>query len=193
MSIQQLPIMISMQMGGTVLELDSEGVYQPKTRETRAAYETLLSIIRGQFGDQPADVLRGAADEVMAVLKNDRLKVHSHPEALVQLNAWPSASMTLWRSWLLATSYDTFMTMARYIYWMLKVCLIFTCQCPAKICREYQVLSHDAASLASQASLLRRLTGWDPRRILKGRRRSRACWGRSLMSALPTWWSWASA
>ena len=64
-----------MQMGGNVLELDSEGVYQPKTRETRAAYETLLSIIRGQFGDQPADVLRGAADEVMAVLKNDRLKV----------------------------------------------------------------------------------------------------------------------
>ncbi len=63
------------QMGGNVLELDSEGVYQPKTRETRAAYETLLSIIRGQFGDQPADVLRGAADEVMAVLKNDRLKV----------------------------------------------------------------------------------------------------------------------
>jgi len=65
----------TMQMGGSVLELDSEGVYQPKTRETRAAYETLLSIVRGQFGDQPADVLRGAADEIMAVLKNDRLKV----------------------------------------------------------------------------------------------------------------------
>ena len=64
-----------MQMGGNVLELDSEGVYQPKTRETRAAYETLLSIMRGAFGDQPADVLRGAADEIMAVLKNDRLKV----------------------------------------------------------------------------------------------------------------------
>ncbi len=62
-------------MGGNVLELGSEGVYQPKTRETRAAYETLLSIVRGQFGDQPADVLRGAADEIMAVLKNDRLKV----------------------------------------------------------------------------------------------------------------------
>lgn len=60
-----------------MLELDSEGVYQPKTRETRAAYETLLSIVRGQFGDQPADVLRGAADEIMAVLKNDRLKVAS--------------------------------------------------------------------------------------------------------------------
>lgn len=58
-----------------MLELGSEGVYQPKTRETRAAYETLLSIVRGQFGDQPADVLRGAADEIMAVLKNDRLKV----------------------------------------------------------------------------------------------------------------------
>ena len=60
-----------------MLELDQEGVYQPKTRETRAAYETLLSIVRGQFGDQPADVLRGAADEILAVLKKDRLKVCS--------------------------------------------------------------------------------------------------------------------
>jgi len=31
--------------------------------------------MQGQFGDQPADVLRGAADEVLAALKNDRLTV----------------------------------------------------------------------------------------------------------------------
>lgn len=48
------------------------GSYRPKTRETRAAYEALLGMIGGAFGDQPADVLRGAADEVLAVLKNDR-------------------------------------------------------------------------------------------------------------------------
>ncbi len=29
------------------------------------------------FGDQPHDVLRGAADEVLAVLKNENLKVRS--------------------------------------------------------------------------------------------------------------------
>lgn len=33
------------------------------------------SALQGQFGDQPADVLRGAADEVLAALKNERLTV----------------------------------------------------------------------------------------------------------------------
>lgn len=36
-----------------VLSLETEGLYRPKTRETRAAYETLLSQIQAQFGDQP--------------------------------------------------------------------------------------------------------------------------------------------
>ena len=58
-----------------MLELDVAGSYRPATKETRAAYETLLAMIQGQFGDQPADVLRGAADEVLAVLKNDHMKV----------------------------------------------------------------------------------------------------------------------
>ena len=58
-----------------VLDLDAGGGYRPRTRETRAAYEALLSTIQSQFGDQPQDVLRGAADEVLAVLKNDNLKV----------------------------------------------------------------------------------------------------------------------
>lgn len=56
----------------SVLNAEADGSYRPKTRETRAAYEALLGMIGGAFGDQPQDVLRGAAEEVLEVLKNDR-------------------------------------------------------------------------------------------------------------------------
>lgn len=59
--------------GQSVMDLESEGFYQPKTQATRDAYDALLANIQTQFGDQPHDVLRGAADEVLAVLKNDHL------------------------------------------------------------------------------------------------------------------------
>lgn len=59
------------------MDLDAAGSYRPATRETRAAYEALLAVVQGQFGDQPADVLRGAAEEILAVLKNDHMKVPS--------------------------------------------------------------------------------------------------------------------
>lgn len=49
-------------------------VYRPKTQETRQTYEVLLSFIQEALSDQPRDILCGAADEVLAVLKNDRLK-----------------------------------------------------------------------------------------------------------------------
>ena len=52
-----------------VLSVGLEQTYYPRTKETRGAYEALLSFIRGQVGDQPQDVLRGAADEVLGVLK----------------------------------------------------------------------------------------------------------------------------
>ncbi|KAF9624234.1 hypothetical protein IFM89_008969 [Coptis chinensis] len=58
----------------SVLNLPEEGVYQPKTKETRAAYEALLSVIQQHLGGQPQDVLCGAADEVLAVIKNDKVK-----------------------------------------------------------------------------------------------------------------------
>lgn len=61
------------------MDLDAAGAYRPATKETRAAYEALLAMVQGQFGDQPADVLRGAAEEVLAVLKNDHLKVPPLP------------------------------------------------------------------------------------------------------------------
>ncbi|XP_061184302.1 U5 small nuclear ribonucleoprotein 200 kDa helicase-like isoform X1 [Saccostrea echinata] len=68
-----------MKMKGTTLL--SEGIddfvgilYRPKTQETRQTYEVILSFIQAALGDQPRDVLCGAADEVLQVLKNDRLK-----------------------------------------------------------------------------------------------------------------------
>ena len=63
---------------GTTLLSDSlsqvSGVfYRPKTQETRQTYEVLLSFIQEALGDQPRDILAGAADEVLVTLKNDKM------------------------------------------------------------------------------------------------------------------------
>ncbi|GMY20968.1 DExH-box ATP-dependent RNA helicase DExH12-like [Fagus crenata] len=58
----------------SVLNSSEEGVYQPKTKETRAAYEAMLSVIQQQLGGQPLSIVSGAADEILAVLKNETLK-----------------------------------------------------------------------------------------------------------------------
>ncbi|EKX54104.1 hypothetical protein GUITHDRAFT_160810 [Guillardia theta CCMP2712] len=61
--------------GGTVLAAVSEpGSYRPKTETTRLAYEQMLHFLSSFLGEQPADILRGAADEVLAVLKDDSLQ-----------------------------------------------------------------------------------------------------------------------
>ena len=49
-------------------------IYRPKTQDTKQTYEVLLSFIQEALSDQPRDVLCGAADEVLIVLKNDKLK-----------------------------------------------------------------------------------------------------------------------
>ncbi|XVF41090.1 hypothetical protein PTKIN_Ptkin01aG0252300 [Pterospermum kingtungense] len=58
----------------SVLNVTEEGVYQPKTKETRAAYEAMLSLIQQQLGGQPLNIVSGAADEILAVLKNEGIK-----------------------------------------------------------------------------------------------------------------------
>lgn len=58
----------------SVLTASDEGVYQPKTKETRAAYEAMLSLIQQQLGGQPLNIVSGAADEILAVLKNESVK-----------------------------------------------------------------------------------------------------------------------
>jgi pre-mRNA-splicing helicase BRR2 len=54
---------------------DFEGLtYRPTTKESRVVYEMVLSFVHQFLGDQPQDVLRGTADEVLAVLKTDGAK-----------------------------------------------------------------------------------------------------------------------
>jgi len=61
--------------GGSVLASVSEpGSYRPKTEATRMGYEQLLHFLSSFMGEQPADILRGAADEILAVLKDDTLQ-----------------------------------------------------------------------------------------------------------------------
>eukprot|EP00301_Raphidiophrys_heterophryoidea_P007338 c12852_g1_i1.p1 GENE.c12852_g1_i1~~c12852_g1_i1.p1 ORF type:complete len:2187 (-),score=588.78 c12852_g1_i1:306-6866(-) len=62
--------------GKTVMEYgDQEGIwYRPKTKQTRAAFELLLNNVGAFLGDVPQDVLRGAADEVLSILKDDNIK-----------------------------------------------------------------------------------------------------------------------
>ncbi|KEH28731.1 U5 small nuclear ribonucleoprotein 200 kDa helicase [Medicago truncatula] len=55
----------------SVLNAVDNGVYEPKTKETRAAYEAMLSVIQQRFGGQPLGIIRGAADEILSILKND--------------------------------------------------------------------------------------------------------------------------
>ncbi|KAL7083867.1 hypothetical protein ACP275_14G188400 [Erythranthe tilingii] len=69
----------------SVLTSSEEGVYQPKTKETRAAYEAMLSAIQQQLGGQPLNIVSGAADEILAVLKNDNLKNPDKKEEIEKL------------------------------------------------------------------------------------------------------------
>lgn len=69
------------QSGGTVLAVaEDPGAYRPKTEVTRQAYEQLLHMLSSFMGEQPADILRGAADEILAVIKDDALQVRAREE-----------------------------------------------------------------------------------------------------------------
>lgn len=49
-------------------------LYRPRTAETRQTYEVILSFMQDCLGDQPRDVLCGAVDEVLIILKNDKTR-----------------------------------------------------------------------------------------------------------------------
>ena len=57
------------------MDIDAGGTYRPQTRDTQAAYEALLSVVQDKLGDYATDVIAGAADEVLGILKSDTLKV----------------------------------------------------------------------------------------------------------------------
>lgn len=60
---------------------------------------TPFPCLQGQFGDQPADVLRGAADEVLAALKNDRLTVGGPAAACWSRGALSGGRAVRWLDW----------------------------------------------------------------------------------------------
>ena len=49
-------------------------MYRPKTAETKQTYELLLSLLQQALGDVERKVLGGAADEVLLVMKDDRIR-----------------------------------------------------------------------------------------------------------------------
>ncbi|VDN01570.1 unnamed protein product [Thelazia callipaeda] len=50
------------------------GLYKPRTQETKQTYEAVLAYIQDAIGDQPRDILCGAADEVLVVLKSEKIR-----------------------------------------------------------------------------------------------------------------------
>lgn len=54
-----------------IYEDGAELKYRPKTKDTRQAYEHILTFLQqlADFSDQPASVLRSATEEVLAILK----------------------------------------------------------------------------------------------------------------------------
>eukprot|EP00466_Bigelowiella_natans_P005264 jgi/Bigna1/53194/estExt_Genewise1Plus.C_160133 len=57
-----------------VLNAQVDAFYRPQTRDTKQAYEMLLNLIQKEMGDKPHDVLQSAADEVLAIMKEDNVK-----------------------------------------------------------------------------------------------------------------------
>jgi pre-mRNA-splicing helicase BRR2 len=55
----------------SVLSADIDTSYRPLHKETQAVYEVLLAALQAELGDVAHDVLRSAADEVIAVIRAD--------------------------------------------------------------------------------------------------------------------------
>ena len=50
------------------------GGYRPKSSNTKDSFDYMLVIIQKCLGDHPPDILRGAADEVLSVLKDNKMR-----------------------------------------------------------------------------------------------------------------------
>eukprot|EP00049_Salpingoeca_infusionum_P013623 m.254457 g.254457 ORF g.254457 m.254457 type:complete len:2135 (+) comp15493_c9_seq1:187-6591(+) len=59
--------------------------YQPKTADTQAIYERILTVITEYLGSQPQDILMGAADEIIMVLKDESVKTKDKRQELSSL------------------------------------------------------------------------------------------------------------
>jgi len=62
------------------IEIGEKTLYRPRTRETRVLYEQLLAIIQRYIGDVPQETIRGAADQVLAILKMEERDANKKKE-----------------------------------------------------------------------------------------------------------------
>ncbi|TPX60239.1 hypothetical protein PhCBS80983_g01906 [Powellomyces hirtus] len=72
-------------------DFESE-VYRPRTKETRQTFELILSFLQQLLGDIPQDVLRGAANETLVVLKDDSKKDFDKKKEIEELIGSPVSS-----------------------------------------------------------------------------------------------------
>ncbi|KAJ6386840.1 hypothetical protein OIU78_016716 [Salix suchowensis] len=79
----------------SVLTSAEEGVYHPKTKETRAAYEAMLSVIQHQLGGQPLNIVSAAADEILAVLKNESFRTQDKRKEIEKVGE-PYSQQYVW-------------------------------------------------------------------------------------------------
>ncbi len=126
------------------MNLDTASGYRPRTQETRAAYEAILSFIREQFGDQPQDVLKGAADEILAVLKDDKKRVSSLRLSVLCLLASPCTcqSQCIQMLWHSNASHAQGTLLSRQVSVQIKQLLMGPDRTPFEPSRPLQVLSH---------------------------------------------------
>lgn len=87
-SIVQKKAKMDIHKGETVLSSDvtETQIYRPRTQQTKSVYEQLLYRLQQPLGGQAPDVLRGAADEVLAAIKTDGVldsERKSHVEEVV--------------------------------------------------------------------------------------------------------------
>ena len=78
---------------GSILQYNNNDsyAYQPKTKESKIAYEEILNSVQTLLGDQPQDVLHGAAEEVLSILKDNTIKdLDKHKEVNKILSVIPS-------------------------------------------------------------------------------------------------------
>ena len=73
--------------GESILDLGNLGSYQPTTEQARVAYESILTTLGSKelLGSQGPQVLRDAAEEVIATLKDANLRDPERHEGLSQL------------------------------------------------------------------------------------------------------------
>lgn len=196
----------------SVLDIDTAGLYRPRTKETREAYEALLSVIREQFGDQPADVLRGAADEVLAVLKNDRMTVRGDRMGLAcslraEGAAWQESVCVI----LGGDSWGAMSAWQGEAHAAARACVPLPPP-PTFCCPAWPGPAEAEANAAFSARGLRqsplfgvlRGCAWlikrlapascahPARRTLPGTRRWTPCWAPWRAPSLRSWWRWAS-